>query len=230
MPGEPVQGRAWYDEVAARPGGYARTWTQTVTGPDAQTIFDARALALAADISVLDAGCGDGRFTRRLAGVAAHVTGLDFSSGLLARAGQGATLPNLNFVRGHAREALPGGPYRLIVSRRGPNLLTHGPAALAPGGTLLALHPLNGEDGGRYRDGLAASGLAVVRLETLDDVLHFPSLADLAGYFSRFPGEPDLRQPPHAARLQVLAAPLLQSDGTYARPARWLLYEARCED
>lgn len=226
-------GRAWSDAVARRPGGYDVTWTHTVEGPDAQARFDALVLAAAPGARVLDLGCGDAAFTVRIARVAAHVTGVDFSEGMLAlareRAGR-AGAANVEFLLGHARtEAdLPRGAFDLAYSRRGPNITVTVPDAVRPGGTLLGLHPLDDASGeARYAAGLAASGLEVVRFEGLEDRLRFPTLADLAGYLQRSPGMPDLRRPEHREELEARAAELARPDGGYAKRVRFLLWEAR---
>lgn len=226
-------GRAWSDAVARRPGGYDVTWTHTVEGPDAQARFDALVLDAARGARALDLGCGDAAFTLRVAGVAAHVTGVDYSEGMLglarARAGrEGAG--NVDFLLGHARTGidLPRAAFDLAYSRRGPNITVAVPAAVRPGGALLGLHPLDDASGeARYAKGLAASGLEVVRFEGLDDVLLFPTLEDLAGYLQRSPGMPDLRRPEHREELEARAAELVRPGGGYAKRVRFLLWEAR---
>ena len=75
-------GREWFEEVAARPGSYARDWASWVDGPDGQAYFDSQVLMTATKRSaVLDCGCGDGAFTVQVAKKAARVIGVDFSVG-----------------------------------------------------------------------------------------------------------------------------------------------------
>ncbi|ULH16117.1 class I SAM-dependent methyltransferase [Deinococcus sp. KNUC1210] len=226
-------GSAWSDDVAARPGGYTQTWTQQTQGPDAQAQFDALVLEQATQRRVLDCGCGDGAFTLRVAGVARHVTGLDFSAGMLELAQRHAAqqrTENVAFVQSHARRDVPlsADTFDLAYSRRGPNITGIVPALVRRGGTLLGLHPLpDASAEARYAQGLRHSGLKVQRFEGIDDVLHFPTLQDLAGYLNRFPGMPDVRQPEHRALLRQEAAARLQPGGSYAEHVHYLLWVAQ---
>jgi SAM-dependent methyltransferase len=65
-----------------------------------------RALGPVRDLRVLDVGCGQGRFTRAVARRGAHVTGIDWSMGML------------RFARRHEREEPLGIRYRRLDARR----------------------------------------------------------------------------------------------------------------
>ena len=56
---------------------------------------------------VLELGCGTGKNTHWLATVAAHVTALDFSAGMLARARARVTAHNVEFITHDLRNAWP---------------------------------------------------------------------------------------------------------------------------
>ncbi|WP_254651078.1 bifunctional 2-polyprenyl-6-hydroxyphenol methylase/3-demethylubiquinol 3-O-methyltransferase UbiG [Streptomyces sp. GbtcB7] len=66
----------------------------------------------------LDVGCGDGLLARKLAGRAKHVTGIDKSLDMIARARESAAGdPQLTFVEGDFLTAeLPGAEYDLVCS------------------------------------------------------------------------------------------------------------------
>ena len=232
MTPEPAAGAEWYDDVTRRPGGYAQTWTQWTEGPDAQAQFDRLVLEASAGCEALDCGCGDGAFTLQVARVAAQVTGLDFSAGMLEnarRAAAQAGAANVALVLSHARREVPLPPetFDLAYSRRGPNITVDVPGLVRPGGLLVGLHPLeHPSQAVRYAEGLSRSGLEVLQFGGHDDRLHFPALTDLAGYLNRFPGMPDLRRPEHRAQLLDLAAPLRQPDGHYVRAMHFLLWVA----
>jgi SAM-dependent methyltransferase len=75
---------------------------------DLDRIFDEVQAQVGAGDRVLDIGCGVGRMTRVLAGRAAHVTGVDVSSEMLARAGEhNAHLGNVDWVHGDGRTLAP---------------------------------------------------------------------------------------------------------------------------
>lgn len=226
-------GRGWSDELARRPGGYAQTWNQWVEGPDAQAQFDALVLEKAAGQTVLDCGCGDGQFTVEVAHTARHVTGLDYSAGLLAHAKKNAAqagISNSSFVLGHARQDVPFQPetFDLAYSRRGPNISLTVPNFVRSGGLLLGLHPLSdASQTVRYSESLRQSALEILRFQGIDDTIHFPTLADLAGFLNRTPGMPDVRQPEHRSLLMEQAAALAQRGSGYVKRVHYLLWMAR---
>ncbi|MCW2979814.1 MAG: Methyltransferase type 12 [Solirubrobacterales bacterium] len=100
----------------------------------------------------LELGCSVGVFTAMLAPRASHLTAVDFSPTALARARErldeaGAT--NVELLERKLPEGTPGGPFDTIVCAEvlyywSAELLADGirriEAALAPGGTLLAVH------------------------------------------------------------------------------------------
>lgn len=226
-------GRAWSNDIAQRPEGYAQTWTQWVEGPDAQAQFDALVLHHATACDVLDCGCGDGMFTLQVARQARQMVGLDFSEGLLRHAQHHADenqVRNITFIHSHARIDVPlsQDAFDLAYSRRGPNITLTVPNFIRENGLLIGLHPLeNVAQEERYRDGLRQSGLNVERFEGIDDVIRLPTLADLAGYLNRFPGMPDVRQPEHHELLVTRANELQHPDGGYAVKIHYLLWLAR---
>jgi 2-amino-4-hydroxy-6-hydroxymethyldihydropteridine diphosphokinase len=67
---------------------------------------------------VLDVGCGTGRFTERIAGVGAHVVGLDPSDTMLSTARSRSIANNgtIDYVTGDANRSLPGGPYDAVTA------------------------------------------------------------------------------------------------------------------
>jgi 2-polyprenyl-3-methyl-5-hydroxy-6-metoxy-1,4-benzoquinol methylase len=70
-------------------------------------------------VRVLDAGCGEGYLCRKLAGLGAHVNGVDYSRKLLAIAEE-RTDPvlGIRYVHGNCErlEALDAGSYDIVVS------------------------------------------------------------------------------------------------------------------
>jgi SAM-dependent methyltransferase len=100
----------------------------------------------------LELACSVGVFTAMLAPRASHLTAVDFSPTALARARErleeaGAT--NVELLERKLPEGTPGGPFDTIVCAEvlyywSPDLVVEGirriEEALAPGGTLLAVH------------------------------------------------------------------------------------------
>lgn len=116
-------------------------------GDDPEALFAALALdAAAAASSVLDVGCGEGRFARELAGAADQVVGIDISETAISEAVSGDQRRNLTFVPGDAR-AMPfeDAAFDLVCSRRGPiadpEVLNEVRRVMRPGAQLVALMP-----------------------------------------------------------------------------------------
>ena len=76
-----------------------------------------RGRGVASDATLLDAGCGTGRYALTLAAMGYRVTGLDLSPELIAVARQrpGATM--VRFVVGDLTQPAPGSPYAAVLCR-----------------------------------------------------------------------------------------------------------------
>jgi SAM-dependent methyltransferase len=100
----------------------------------------------------LELGCSIGVFTAMLAPRASHLVAVDFSPTALARARErlaGAGITNVELLERRLPEGMPDGPFDTIVCAEvlyywSADLVIEGvrriEAALAPGGTLLAVH------------------------------------------------------------------------------------------
>jgi len=227
-----IMGREWFEEVAARPGSYARDWACWVDGLDGQAFFDAQVLTASTSArAVLDCGCGDGAFTVQVAKKASHIVGGDFSSRMVANArrhAQVSAVENVTFLVSHARtpNLFPTGYFDLAYSRRGPHILTTVPEYVRPGGLSMAIHP---EDISPdcYGEQIAAAGLECITSERFADSLHFPTLEDLARFLSRQPGQPDMRVEAYRTLLLEVATEYLSPAGDYVVPRTYLVWAAR---
>lgn len=76
-----------------------------------------RLLGPVAGLKVLDVGCGTGRHAHRLAAMGAEVTGVDFSSGMLARARAKPGAERIRFVQHDLAQPLPfeGGAFARVL-------------------------------------------------------------------------------------------------------------------
>src|SRR4051812_38946991 len=87
--------------------------------PDPAGLYDAFLLSLIPRNCgrVLEIGCGTGRFTRKLAARAAHVTALDLSDEMLHVARRRNLTENVEFVQGDALQIAPRlGTFDLVVT------------------------------------------------------------------------------------------------------------------
>jgi SAM-dependent methyltransferase len=158
--------RAWYARLAAETGVYEHPWTQVLTAPSGETLFEVLLeRLLTPECHVLEAGCGHGRDAQRWAHRVRSYTGYDFTPAFVARARQ--NMPQAEFVVwDSSREPVPERLKRrftLVVSRRGPtSVLMHLLELCAPGAQVLCIHPDDhGSAEERVRGRLAQTGLVV---------------------------------------------------------------------
>jgi len=116
------QAALWDGPVGAHWASAAERYDAMMAGFDA-ALFDAAAIRRGD--RVLDIGCGTGHTTRVAAGHASggHVTGIDLSRAMLARARSTADrqgMANVSFVRGDAQvHPFPTGRFDVAISRGG---------------------------------------------------------------------------------------------------------------
>ncbi|MFC4099132.1 class I SAM-dependent methyltransferase [Paenibacillus xanthanilyticus] len=77
-------GIEWYDMIARRNGGYRSRAVYTVEGRSAEDRFEERLIQMLPRFqSVMDAGCGHGEFTLKMAKYARSIIGFDNSKELI---------------------------------------------------------------------------------------------------------------------------------------------------
>ncbi|MBD2843596.1 class I SAM-dependent methyltransferase [Paenibacillus sp. IB182496] len=191
-------GVEWYDMIARRNGGYRGRAAFTVEGQSAEALFEQRLLRMLPDFkSILDAGCGHGAFTLRMAGHARHIVGFDNSVEMIRIAKQllrDSAVPNVAFVHATTKTELPftDGQFDLIYDRRGPTSILNHSRVLARGGTIVGIH--NAIESVQER--LRQNGFRHVKIETYGEaVYHFPNERELALFLSDTPGNPDYTLP-----------------------------------
>ncbi len=156
--------RAWYAQLAAETGVYEYPWTQVLSAPSGETLFDTLLEGLLTpEVHVLEAGCGHGRDAQRYAGRVRSYTGYDFIPAYVTRARE--NVPEAEFVVwDSSREPVPErfkGRFDLVFSRRGPtSVVLHLLELCAPGARVLCVHPEDGTVEARVRERLAGVGLA----------------------------------------------------------------------
>ena len=114
--------RLWENIFASEE--YFQNEKVTTEGNDGEDEFDAKILNGVVQKAVLDVGCGDGRFTIRMAELAKNVIGVDFSEAAISKAQTNLAKRrkiNVKFRVADARK-LPFAEesFDAVVSRRGP--------------------------------------------------------------------------------------------------------------
>jgi SAM-dependent methyltransferase len=207
MSRDPIDHHAWYENIAAKTGGYVKTWDSTVVGESGEDAFVELLFDSLDRVGhVLDAGCGSGQFTIEVASRVRYVTGFDFSERMIDAANLNAQrrqCANVTFVHATAG-GLPftTSSFDLVFSRRGPTSILLRPDLLVDGGVMLGVHS---ERMGVVKERLEASGLVETRVEEYDALEVFPSLWDFAAFWSRMPGHPDYLEEENGEALAALA-------------------------
>lgn len=200
-------GMAWYDAIARRNGGYRSNAVFIVEGLSAETVFEQKLTGLLREAgSVLDAGCGHGDFTLRMAGMTSRLTGFDFSEEMIRiakglQAESGAA--NCEFIHATTKRELPFGneEFDLIYSRRGPTSIIQHPRLLKPGGRIIGIHT----DATLVKERLPLNGFTDIQYEEYEDaMIILPDEEELCKFLSGIPGNPDYSEPGNRQAFQEL--------------------------
>lgn len=133
----------WYSQLGSLTGKYTYSWNATITGEDAEALFDEAVGQLVPGKRVLDIGCGHGEFTLRWSPVVEEIVGLDITADFIETANR-LEYANVSFVKGNTKQRLPFEPGRFdcAYNRKGPtSAYADLPRILPKGGQLIALHP-----------------------------------------------------------------------------------------
>ncbi|WP_255570378.1 class I SAM-dependent methyltransferase [Cohnella sp. CFH 77786] len=136
----------WYNSIAIRNGGYKNNAVFSVEGTSAEELFERRLITLLPNCeSVLDAGCGHGDFTMKMAAYAKSIIGFDNAIEMIKIANssiRGTSYTNLHFIHASTKEELPfsDGQFDMIYDRRGPTSILNHSRILRSGGTIIGIH------------------------------------------------------------------------------------------
>ncbi len=188
-------GVEWYNMIARRNGGYRSKALFTIEGISGEEIFENELIRVIPNCkSVLDAGCGHGEFTIKMAGFAKSIIGFDNSIEMITIANailQETELTNTQFVYATTKQELPfsDGQFDLIYDRRGPTSILNHPRILSSGGTVLGIHSGALEI---VRSRLDINGFTSVEIQEYNDaIIYFPNEKEFAKFISGVPGNPD---------------------------------------
>lgn len=140
-------GIEWYDMIARRNGGYKARAVYQVIGESAEDIFEAQLRELLPNCqTVLDAGCGHGEFTIKMAPLTQHITEFDHSAEMITIAQQlkeSSDTQRVEFVYATTKSELPfaDGQFDLIYDRRGPTSIIEHSRILRSEGIILYTKP-----------------------------------------------------------------------------------------
>lgn len=195
----------WYNSIAVRNGGYRNDAVFTVEGISAEKYFERELADMLPNTQVaLDAGCGHGDFTLRIASYANSLIGFDNAVEMIKiaeRSLQASGITNVQFLYATTKTELPFSDeqFDLVYSRRGPTSIINHSRILRSGGIIFGIH---------------SGALEVVkeRLENnfFEDVaiteysgskFCFPNETEFAKFLAGIPGNPNYMLPEYRSQL-----------------------------
>jgi SAM-dependent methyltransferase len=218
-------GREWYDMIGKSMGGYVSNWSSFKVGISGEDVFENELKSLVSKTyNVLDAGCGHGEFTMRIAPLVKTITGFDFSAEMTDVAHQRLKetgLTNVQFAHATAKE-LPfeDEQFDFIYNRRGPTSVLYEHRVLKPGGLILGIHSAKLD---QIRELLEQNGFTSIVIREYTAVECFPTKYDFAQFLMRMPGETrNLLAPEHEEELRALCEQHITKDGLSFREWRFI--------
>ena len=187
----------WYNYIAKRNGGYRVNVPYETVGESAEDIFEQELIDLLKGKTVLDAGCGHGEFTLKMAWYARHIVGYDFAGEMIQianRLKREQSADNADFIQTAWGEQLQfeDGCFDVIYSRRGPGSVVEQHRLLKSGGIITGIHVYPIKDG-EIKQRIEATGMYTdisVRVYQ-SAVNYFISEADFAEFLSSSHLSPD---------------------------------------
>jgi SAM-dependent methyltransferase len=195
----------WYNYIAKRNGGYKVNVPYEISGESAEDVFERELIPLIQGRTVLDAGCGHGAFTLKMAGFAKEIVGYDFAHEMIkiaTRLKDESGMRNIAFIPTVHGEMLSfkEGYFDVIYSRRGPGSIVEQSRLLKQGGIITGIHMYPIPDG-EITDRIKAAGdYADISMRVFQSaVIYFRNEADFAAYLSSFHLAPDYTLPENRA-------------------------------
>lgn len=195
-------GMEWYDMVAKKNGGYKSNALFTVEGISGEDVFEEQLIQLLRNSkAAMDAGCGHGDFTIKMAKNANQIVGFDWSIELLKIAEslkKHNKADNVNFVRATTKSELPfeDGQFDLVYCRRGPTSITRHSRILCSGGIIYGICPEYPDIMSILSERLSDNGFIDIQFDIFDAALCvFPNASEFAKFLTAFPGNPDYTLP-----------------------------------
>jgi ubiquinone/menaquinone biosynthesis C-methylase UbiE len=196
----------WYNSIAIRNGGYRNDAVYTVEGTSAEQIFEQELISLIPDYhSILDAGCGHGEFTIKIARYAESIVGFDNSIEMIKIAKaclNEINIPNVKFVVATTKNALPflDGQFDLIYDRRGPTSIINHYRILQSGGTIFGIHSGALE---LVTERLEKNNYVDIEIREYNEAkVIFANHVEFTKFISGIPGNPDYTKPENKEELE----------------------------
>ena len=202
-------GMEWYDMIALRNGGYKNNATYVIEGESGEDVFEERLIEILGNYkSVLDAGCGHGEFTIKMAQYAKEIIGFDNSKELIKIANEileESNVHNVKFVYAWTKDEKPlpfkDEQFDLIYNRRGPTSIIEHSRILKSEGTIFGIHS-GAMD--KVKEKLKSNHFINIEIEVYDKaMMYFPNEVEFTKYISSIPGSLDYSLPEYKKELEA---------------------------
>lgn len=189
----------WYNSIAIRNGGYKSNAVFEIEGISAEEIFEQELISMLPNFhSILDAGCGHGDFTVKMARYAKSLTGFDNSIEMIRIAKsnlQHTGLSNLTFIEATTKQELPfsDDQFDLIYDRRGPTSIINHSRILRSEGMIFGIHSGALET---VKERLISNNFVDIQIREFNQAKYcFPNDIEFTKFLSGIPGNPDYSHP-----------------------------------
>jgi SAM-dependent methyltransferase len=196
----------WYNAIARKNGGYKSNAMFITEGESPEQLFENELIQMLPQFqSVLDAGCGHGDFTIKMAAYTKFIIGFDNAHEMIQIANDAkGSIDNVQYIESTTKAELPfqDEQFDLIYNRRGPTSIINHSRILKRGGTIFGIHS-------------GALELVIGRLnqnqfmnieirEYNQSRYIFDSKLEYAKFVSGIPGNPDFLKPEMKTELELL--------------------------
>jgi len=195
----------WYDMIAKRNGGYKNNAISTTIGISGEQVFEEQLISMLSNRNaVLDAGCGHGEFTLKMAKHTKSIIGFDNSNELIQIAINlllESKISNVSFIYATTKTKLPfeDSQFDLIYDRRGPTSIIDHSRILRSGGVIYGIHM----DVDKVFQKLKHNGYVDIEINDYNSaVTYYPNEDEFAKFLTCIPGNPDYTLPENSDKLK----------------------------
>lgn len=138
------QSKEMYAQLANEVGEYEYPWKSQFDGKTAEMIFTEKLSSyIDENTSVLDVGCGHGKYTSKWSARAKEVVGIDITEGFIATANKNYLSNNTRYLLVDAKGQLPfsNDYFDVVYTKKGPWLHKEGSRIAKPGAIVMGLYP-----------------------------------------------------------------------------------------
>lgn len=196
----------WYNAIARKNGGYKSNAMYSTEGESPEQFFESELIHMLPQYqTVLDAGCGHGNFTLKMAAYTKSIIGFDNAHEMIQIANDAKGLiDNVEFIESTTKAELPfqNEQFDLIYNRRGPTSIINHSRILKHGGTIFGIHSGALQ---LVKERLRQNQYINIEIREFNQSKYiFDSKLEFAKFLTGMPGNPDYLKPEIRSELETL--------------------------